>query len=139
MPEVLVLAYLLLDCARQLAGAEMTQDSARLALAARIHVHLRRKTGRVTDTEWLAINNDYAAEIIRVCRAEQDEELQKLAQKLEEAFAARHVKGGKAVSGSAVEVSAPEQEATWIQTMKDAVAVKERDRKVEQRYVGRLR
>ena len=117
----------------------MTQDSARLALAARIHVHLRRKTGRVTDTEWLAINNDYAAEIIRVCRAEQDEELQKLAQKLEEAFAARHVKGGKAVSESAVEVSAPEQEASWIQTMKDAVAVKERDRKVEQRYVGRLR
>ena len=34
-----------------------------LAIAARLHVLLRRKTGRVTDTEWLAVNADYAAEI----------------------------------------------------------------------------
>ena len=31
----------------------MSQDSARIALAARIHVLLRRKTGRVTDTDRL--------------------------------------------------------------------------------------
>ena len=39
-----------------------------LAIAARLHVLLRRKTGRVTDTEWLAVNAEYAAEIIRFAR-----------------------------------------------------------------------
>ena len=39
--------------------------SERLAIAARLHVLLRRKTGRVTDTERLAVNAEYAAEIVR--------------------------------------------------------------------------
>jgi hypothetical protein len=42
--------------------------SERLAIAARLHVLLRRKTGRVTDTEWLAVNAEYAAEIVRFAR-----------------------------------------------------------------------
>lgn len=42
--------------------------SEKLAIAARLHVLLRRKTGRVTDTEWLAANAEYAAEIIRFAR-----------------------------------------------------------------------
>ena len=37
----------------------------RFAIAARLHVVLRRKTGRVTDTEWMATNTEYAAEIVR--------------------------------------------------------------------------
>ena len=31
-------------------------DSDKLAIAAHLHVLLRRKTGRVTDTEWMAVN-----------------------------------------------------------------------------------
>jgi hypothetical protein len=42
--------------------------SEKLAIAARLHVILRRKTGRVTDTEWLAVNAEYAAEIVRFSR-----------------------------------------------------------------------
>lgn len=42
--------------------------SEKLAIAARLHVLLRRKTGRVTDTEWLAVNAEYAAEIVRFAR-----------------------------------------------------------------------
>ncbi len=42
--------------------------SEKLAIAARLHVLLRRKTGRVTDTEWLAANAEYAAEIVRFAR-----------------------------------------------------------------------
>ncbi len=57
----------------------MSQDSARIALAARIHVLLRRKTGRVTDTEWMAQNVAYASEVVRLCRADGDEELVALA------------------------------------------------------------
>ena len=41
----------------------------KLAIAAHLHVLLRRKTGRVTDTEWLAANAEYATEIVRFARA----------------------------------------------------------------------
>jgi hypothetical protein len=36
-------------------------EADKLAIAARLHVLLRRKTGRVTDTEWMAVNAEYAA------------------------------------------------------------------------------
>ena len=65
-------------------------ESERIALAARLHVALRRKAGRVTDTEWMAINAEYAAEIVRFARAHalttQDEELETIALHLEEAM-----------------------------------------------------
>jgi hypothetical protein len=60
------------------------------AIAAHLHVLLRRKTGRVTDTEWLASNADYAREIVRFTRekATTDEhaDLLALADKLEGAI-----------------------------------------------------
>jgi len=60
-----------------------------MAIAAHLHVLMRRKTGRVTDTEWMASNAEYAAEIIRLARAsaEQDghADLAELADKLEAA------------------------------------------------------
>ncbi|WP_406623533.1 hypothetical protein [Acidovorax sp. SDU_ACID1] len=66
-------------------------DSDRLAIAAHLHVLLRRRTGRVTDTEWMAANADYAQEIIRFARqrAQQDDapELAEWAAKLERAMA----------------------------------------------------
>ena len=43
--------------------------SEKLAIAAHLHVLLRRKTGRVTDTEWMASNAAYASEIVRFARA----------------------------------------------------------------------
>ena len=38
------------------------------ALAAHMHVLLRRKAGRLTDTEWLTTNADCAWEIVRFTR-----------------------------------------------------------------------
>ena len=43
-------------------------SSEKIAIAAHLHVLLRRKTGRVTDTEWMAGNAEYAAEITRFAR-----------------------------------------------------------------------
>lgn len=40
----------------------------KLAIAAHLHVLLRRKTGRVTDTEWMASNLEYAAAIAQFAR-----------------------------------------------------------------------
>jgi hypothetical protein len=44
-------------------------NSQKIAIAAHLHVLLRRKTGRITDTEWLAKDAAYAAEIVRFARA----------------------------------------------------------------------
>ncbi len=63
--------------------------SEKLAIAARLHVLLRRKTGRVTDTEWLAVNAEYAAEMARFARLHAREpgaeELAEWADRLEQA------------------------------------------------------
>ena len=60
------------------------------AIAAHLHVLLRRKTGRVTDTEWMATNADYAREIVRHTRekagSEGHEDLLPWADKLEAAI-----------------------------------------------------
>jgi hypothetical protein len=48
--------------------------SEKLAIAAHLHVLLRRKTGRVTDTEWMAQNAEYAAEIVRFARVRAQED-----------------------------------------------------------------
>ena len=68
----------------------MSNTSELFAIAAHLHVLLRRKTGRVTDTEWLATNAEYARAIVRFSRekaaAEGHEDLQQWADKLEAAI-----------------------------------------------------
>jgi hypothetical protein len=65
-------------------------ESERIALAARLHVALRRKHGRVTDTEWMAVNAEYATEMVRFARAHaaetHDDELAAIALRLEQAM-----------------------------------------------------
>ncbi|MBH1958183.1 hypothetical protein [Polaromonas sp.] len=66
-------------------------SSEKLAIAAHLHVLLRRKTGRVTDTEWMASNPAYAAEVIRIAHEKAAEgghdDLGLLADRLEAAMA----------------------------------------------------
>lgn len=62
-------------------------ESEKLAIAAHLHVLLRRKIGRVTDVEWIVKNHEYAREVIRVARAETAHiELLEWAQKLDDAL-----------------------------------------------------
>ncbi len=65
--------------------------SERIGIAAHMHVLLRRKTGRVTDTQWMADNAEYAREIVRIARLSAKEdghtELIEWADKLELAMA----------------------------------------------------
>ncbi len=64
-------------------------SSEKLAIPAHLHVLLRRKTGRVTDTEWMASNTEYATEIVRFARVKAQEDghpdLAEWADKLERA------------------------------------------------------
>ncbi|MDP3423246.1 MAG: hypothetical protein Q8S32_05760 [Burkholderiaceae bacterium] len=87
------------------------------AIAAHLHVLLRRKTGRVTDTEWMATNADYARAMAQLARHSgeslPDEELVKWAERLEQALPA---------------IEAPAPPRPLLTVAKDAV-----------RYMGGLR
>ncbi|HEX7638218.1 MAG TPA: hypothetical protein VF457_07475, partial [Burkholderiaceae bacterium] len=63
-------------------------DPARLALAAHLHILMRRHLGRNTDAEWLAQNREYAEEIVRLALASTHPDLHDWAQKLKASFAA---------------------------------------------------
>lgn len=70
------------------------RNSEKIAIAAHLHVLLRRKTGRVTDTEWMATDAAYAREIVRFAREnaskEGHHELAEWASKLEAAVLEGH-------------------------------------------------
>ncbi len=71
-------------------GTEAMSNSEIFAIAAHLHVLLRRKTGRVTDTEWMATNAEYARSIAQFAKeqatATADEELLKWATRLAESL-----------------------------------------------------
>ena len=59
------------------------------AIAARLHVVMRRALGRVTDVDWMTRNRDYAREVIRLARGHTDAELLGLADKFEAILASQ--------------------------------------------------
>lgn len=64
-------------------------DSEMLAIAAHLHVLLRRKISRVTDVEWMLRSREYSAEVVRVARGEAHHpDLREWANKLEQAMGA---------------------------------------------------
>ncbi|MCD2165480.1 hypothetical protein [Comamonas koreensis] len=90
-------------------------DSERLAIAAHLHVALRRKTGRVTDTEWMASDTAYGQAMAQFAlnhaRSHQDAELERLALRfaasLPGAPAPAAATMGAAVAGPAADAAAP--------------------------------
>ena len=54
------------------------------SLAGRMHVLLRREINRIVDVEWFCANAAYAREVIKLARNVQSEELDKLADRIEE-------------------------------------------------------
>lgn len=111
-------------------------DSDRLAIAAHLHVLLRRKAGRVTDMEWLARNAEYAGEIIRFARSKALEdnvpELEELAARLEQAM----VPGGRSTPGISAPVPASSTPATGPNAAPSGQVASDRE---HSRYVGGLR
>ena len=111
----------------------MSQNDA-LATAAHLHVLLRRKTGRVTDTEWMAGNPEYAQAMVRYARekaqADGHTELLPLAERLEALVVMptqrRSLPPAASPASPAIAVSAP---ASLNPAAND----------VSTRYVGRLR
>lgn len=54
------------------------------SLAGRIYVLMRRQSNRMIDVEWMCADSVYAQEVIRLARADPCEELQQLADRVEE-------------------------------------------------------
>jgi len=102
-------------------------ESERIAIAAHLHVQLRRVTGRVTDTEWMARNLEYADEVVRFAREAAREkglaDLSELAQRLDAAMQALRPAPKPA---KAVPVAVPREAPAPMVGL-------------EARYVGRLR
>lgn len=61
-------------------------ESEKLALAAHLHVVLRRRVGRVTDVEWLVRDMAYAREILALALASEYAECHEWAHKLQAAL-----------------------------------------------------
>jgi len=106
----------------------MMLESERVAIAAHLHVQLRRLTGRVTDTEWMAHSVDYADEVVRLARQAALEkghaELDELAGRLEAAMQAlRPSPKKRPVPAAVAPARSPQEVAADLQN----------------RYVGRLR
>ncbi len=55
-----------------------------MAVASRLHVMLRRKANRITDIVWMISNMEYAREVLRLARAERDDEMNALAARFEQ-------------------------------------------------------
>jgi len=115
-------------------------DSDLLAAAAHMHVLLRRKTGRVTDTEWMATNAEYARAIVHFARekahSDQIEELLPLADRVEGLLASREAparqvwSGPRSLSHDKVSPATEAQDPTPRSSAQEALA---------SRYIGRLR
>ena len=96
--------------------------SERIAIAAHLHVLLRRKLGRIIDTEWLASNDEYARNIVQLCHQQPDEELHTWANKLDAHYAVERSRRAP----EPPPVAAP-------------AALLNASQSIEQRYIGRLR
>jgi hypothetical protein len=96
-------------------------ESERIAIAAHLHVQLRRVTGRVTDTEWMARNLEYADEVVRFARE------------------AAHEKGLADLSELAQRMDAAMQGLRPAPKPVKAATVAATKAEPETRYVGRLR
>ncbi len=104
----------------------------KFALATRLHVLLRRKTGRVTDVEWMMSDPAYAAEVTRLGRATGDAELADLAGKW--ATACAEERPAPAQRQSPRGPRAHEAAASLLALGHDG-----RAQAVQGQYVGRLR
>lgn len=122
----------------------MSQNEA-LAAAAHLHVLLRRKTGRVTDTEWMASNTDYAQAIVRFARekaaSDGHTDLVPPADRLEALMARIEAPARKALLDAVTARARPPELHPAFQHNRpapDAADAGARD-DLSNRYVGRLR
>jgi len=94
-------------------------DMDRLAVAAHLHVLMRRRLNRITDMEWMSTNREYAMAMVRLAHASEHADLHEWAEKLERAW--RLVVDGTAPAGSrlpAVPPAPPAAPRRYVSTLR---------------------
>lgn len=87
----------------------MTQAE-RFSLATHLYVRLRRSSGRVVDAVWMAQNDDYAREILRLAANDADAETRNLVERFQALLGNRPAprKPAPAVTVAAAEPDGPQ-------------------------------
>lgn len=104
------------------------QDNQVFALMSRLHVILRRQSGRVTDVEYMRINPGYCRHVLDIAREHPSEDARSIGDKLWGIYFGEDVLPDEAVS-----MSAGGLQGMSANAHSGAYAVKEKA------YVGRLR
>ncbi len=80
----------------------MTQAE-RFSLATHLYVRLRRSSGRVVDAVWMAQNDDYAREILRLAANDPDPETRNLVERFQALLGNRPVQRKPAPAAAAAD------------------------------------
>lgn len=92
-------------------------QTARVAVASRLHMFLRRKSNRLTDVVWMVADPGYAREVLRLVRAEGDAEMDAVAARFEELMPAASAAAADA-SADLRERVAPGAARDYIKTLR---------------------
>jgi hypothetical protein len=97
----------------------MTQAE-RFSLATHLYVRLRRSSGRVVDAVWMAQNDEYAYEILRLAANDPDPETQNLVQRFQALLGGRSGARKPAAAPAAARQQAvePDVAAHYIGTLR---------------------
>jgi hypothetical protein len=108
----------------------------KISIAALVSVTLRRKTNRTIDVKWLVENDVYAAEIIKLCREQGQDDLTEYADRLDKLVFG---KTNTTIANFAKKV-APKTSPAWAERQTLERELDEEDGKLDtSKYVGRLR
>ncbi len=110
----------------------MQPSSEIIGIAAHLHVAMRRKLGRVTDTEWMAQNPEYAMAMIALCEHQSDPELHRWAGKLKGMWMDLQLR-------AALVPAKPKLVETRTEPERSPEPSRAAQQALAQRYVGRLR
>jgi hypothetical protein len=110
------------------------------ALMGRLHVTLRRQTGRVTDIEYMRINPDYCRYLLKMASLSDNADLQELSVKLQDIFFGDEGLFVRAEPKPPLLTRLTEQAAAPTAPAKPAASTpSDSDDPVDRGYIGRLR
>jgi hypothetical protein len=109
------------------------------ALMGRLHVTLRRQTGRVTDIEYMRINPDYCRYLLKMASLSDNADLQELSVKLQDIFFGDEGLFVRAEPKPPLLARLTEQAAAMTPAKPAASTPSDSDDPVDRGYIGRLR
>ncbi len=117
-------------------------ESDKTAIAAHLYITLRRTANRVIDVDWLAKNDEYAKEVIRLARQQGSDELTHYADLYEEQIIGKPVMEKVAPAPVAAPAKPPMSERAMLlaeAAAEESESDEDEDIGDPSRYIGHLR